>query len=736
MSFLYPLVFWIGLPVIAAPAIIHLLNLRRQRKVPWAAMKFLLESKEQSKTWVNLRELLLLLLRTAAIALLVVMLAQPTTRSGWLGRLVNRPVHHLVVLDDSYSMADQWASTSAWREGISGVQQILRAAAEQSSASVATVLRHSEAQQPSDDPRPGIFRRLLDTAGLEELSSQIESSQPTQEAPTLDAALRRAIEIAELQSQDQDLVVHLVGDFRSRDLNASDEIEALVKRLAELSKEVRFVRCVRQMHENLAITALEPESGVRAADVEMWVRLELINYGARSASDVVVELHQDGNPLVAVPLGDVPPGETAERRFRVTFSDAGPHWLKASIEADAIDIDNQRYFATTLPVAQKVLMVDASANSWESYYLSTAVNPGGATRSGWTPEVVKPSELASIKALNDYSIVALLDVPRLTPEDLARLEAFVAEGGGLYVVLGESIDRGFYAKDGFREGKGLIPAPPALPTQWLHRAGSDTTQSDIQVSEHPLFRIFRGERNSMLNLMRVNYYYALATDWRSQAAEETRVLATLGPNTPLFLEKSIGEGKVILQLTKISPNRETLGSWSNLGANPAFVVLANDMFGYLASPQGVDQVVEAGGATNLRLSSRTHAASGSVRSIEASAPYQANLSVVSNGEVMELRTPRFPQVGLYSLAIDRVGGGADTRFTAVNPSLGEGDLQLATDTALRQKFAHDNLLLFYADQLSAEAVTSDSRWTEVLLGLLVLLLVVEQGLAFAASYHE
>ena len=101
MSFLFPTVFWIGLPLVALPLVIHLLNLRRQKRVPWAAMQFLLESQERSKTWISLQELLLLLLRTAAIALLVVMLARPTARSGWIGRLLNRPVHHLVLLDDS-----------------------------------------------------------------------------------------------------------------------------------------------------------------------------------------------------------------------------------------------------------------------------------------------------------------------------------------------------------------------------------------------------------------------------------------------------------------------------------------------------------------------------------------------------------------------------------------------------------------------------------------------------------
>ena len=41
MSFLFPTLLTLGLPLIAVPVIIHLINLRRHRRIRWAAMDFL-----------------------------------------------------------------------------------------------------------------------------------------------------------------------------------------------------------------------------------------------------------------------------------------------------------------------------------------------------------------------------------------------------------------------------------------------------------------------------------------------------------------------------------------------------------------------------------------------------------------------------------------------------------------------------------------------------------------------
>src|SRR3990172_1244572 len=113
-SFLHPSLFWtLGLPtlgVVAIPVLIHLINMMRHRRVEWAAMEFLLLSQKKHRTWVILKQLLLLLLRMLAVAAVVMMVAQPRLRSQ-LSILGGTRTHHIVLLDDSFSMSDRWADT-------------------------------------------------------------------------------------------------------------------------------------------------------------------------------------------------------------------------------------------------------------------------------------------------------------------------------------------------------------------------------------------------------------------------------------------------------------------------------------------------------------------------------------------------------------------------------------------------------------------------------------------------
>ena len=81
MSFLFPTLLTIGLPLIAVPILIHLINLRRQQRIRWAAMQFLIESQKRNRRWILLKQFLLLLTRMAVIGLVVLMLAHLVLRT-------------------------------------------------------------------------------------------------------------------------------------------------------------------------------------------------------------------------------------------------------------------------------------------------------------------------------------------------------------------------------------------------------------------------------------------------------------------------------------------------------------------------------------------------------------------------------------------------------------------------------------------------------------------------------
>src|SRR5438270_113706 len=81
MSFLAPYMLW-GAVAAGVPIALHFFFRSRYRRVPWAAMKFLLTSIEQTSRRLRFQELLLLLARVALLILLALALARPSSTAG------------------------------------------------------------------------------------------------------------------------------------------------------------------------------------------------------------------------------------------------------------------------------------------------------------------------------------------------------------------------------------------------------------------------------------------------------------------------------------------------------------------------------------------------------------------------------------------------------------------------------------------------------------------------------
>ena len=74
------------------PIVIHLLNRRRFRVISWAAMDFLREAVKRNRRILKLRDILLLILRTAAVLLFGLALARPYFATAGGGQVESRPI--------------------------------------------------------------------------------------------------------------------------------------------------------------------------------------------------------------------------------------------------------------------------------------------------------------------------------------------------------------------------------------------------------------------------------------------------------------------------------------------------------------------------------------------------------------------------------------------------------------------------------------------------------------------
>ncbi len=749
MSFLFPTLLTIGLPLIGVPILIHLINLRRQQRIRWAAMQFLLESQRRNRRWIMLKQLLLLATRMAAIALLVLMLAHLMLRNEWLSLLGRGTTHHLVLLDDSYSMSDRWDDASAFGEGKRAVQAIVDQAHLQSDTQLITLLRFSEAARLSAGAQPKVFSEQINETFRGRLESLL-AGWDVSETDVGPAEALKAVPRLPLAEGDQTLILYLVSDFRARQFASATEIRKLLADLVEDEKiaQTHLVRCVNEARPNLAITSLVPESGVRAAGVEMWMRVTVANYGDAPARGVTVQLEQDGDALPALALDDIPPRDELSHKFRVQFAGTGAHSLIASLGSDAVDVDNRRYFAFDLPPARPVLIIDGSQDGRGGRQLSLALAPGGNTRTGWQPHVEPPSFLADLPSPNwggarggAPAAVCLLDVPRLADDELAALENYVRAGGGVALFVGPDTDRSFYNDRFYRNGDGLFPVPLKLPTQLMDNAGESTP--DLEITQHPLFQVFAGRRNGFLPLVMIDYYYALPDAWSPKDDDSLQILARLRNNEPLVVEKKFGEGRVVAQLTKLSSGDTPLGRWSNWSLNPAFPVLANELVSYLAATRQVDPLHQVGDdlvvsveegkyEPTMRFVLPDEHSAGGARPTHAEVPVDAKPS----GGRLTAKLPNVAASGVYEVQLQSLQGDLENRDFAVNVAPGEGDLSVEPRTELIEQLAGVDFQLHDAADMALNAQQlAGFQMSDALLATLIVMLVAEQLFAYLASYH-
>jgi len=337
--------------------------------------------------------------------------------------------------------------------------------------------------------------------------------------------------------------------------------------------------------------------------------------------------------------------------------------------------------------------------------------------------------------LTKQAAVCLLDVPRLTDDELAALESYVRDGGGAAFFVGSQTNRDFYNDRLYHHGEGVFPVPLALPTQ-LVRNQRDVAP-DVAISDHPLFHVLSGRRNGFLPLLSVEYYYALAADWSPPDDGSTNVLARLRNEAPLVVEKKFGDGRVVVQLTRLSTGDTPLGRWTNWTLNPVFPVLANELVGYLSANRKSDSVYQIGDDLVVSVPDTQYEPTFRF-SMPGPGTTTTSLTIdaTSDHGTLTAKLPHLAASGVYEVQLQPHEGAPERRAFAVNVPVGEGDLQTVEREDLSRQLAGVTYQFHDASDMAIDQQhLAGLQLADALLGTLIVVLLLEQILAYVASFH-
>ncbi len=454
MQFLNPAVL-LGLVAAALPLAIHLLHRGRAQPHPFSDFTFLRQLQQNRMRRLQLRQWLVLLLRTLIIVLIVCAFAHPTYQAGggWGG--VDRPVAVHALLDLSYSTRYQRPAGSFFNQLQRQLGDLLAVLPPRDQVAVQPFAQRPYAPFAGD--RSYLAERMAELT-------------PTQEATDFRTALRAA---AQRFDQEAALAAHELFLFTDLAQYNWDQLDDSIPSFADV--RVYVASPCTQTRPNAYVERVAAPSWMLAADAKVTLQAAIAHSGAGTALDLFV----DGQ---RVSRHSVEPGAPGTAQVALSFSPRRSGRLSGHVALadDALALDNRRYFTLDLPTAITVLLVGERPE--DAYYARRAL--GAAALSD--PVVkIRTDLFANLDAstLAGVDVLVLCNLARLSATQKAALDEFVASGGGVILFPAPQSDLGYYNRD-------LLPG--LTPGRFKDRIGAPGNTANYQVLDadephHPLF---------------------------------------------------------------------------------------------------------------------------------------------------------------------------------------------------------------------------------------------------------
>jgi hypothetical protein len=402
LTFLQPILLF-GLPLALIPIVIHLLNRLRHRPRPWAAMRFLISATRSSASNNKLRQWLILLCRTLAVALLVLFLARPLA-GGWLGwALSPSPDAIIILLDRSASMETRVGGTTKREQAL----QFLADGVKSFEESSHLVLIDSATRQAQPFNRAATLLQW-DAAG------------PTETAADLPAMLRTAFDWL-IDNHAGASEIWIASDAQRSNWQPEDpRWKSVVAQMSGLSERVR----VRLLSLDQA-----PDANVSVAVRETLRRAR----GTRGELRLTVDLQRNRSGAASLPLTLTLDGARSETEAPIDGQslrwrdkiDLGERreggWGSIALPADANEADNHGYFVYGPDVAPRAAVVSDDLQT--ARFLGFAA----ASRDGQPAQRIGSGEVAGTDLRKLGLIVWQAPLP--DGAEAESLKSFVSEGG-------------------------------------------------------------------------------------------------------------------------------------------------------------------------------------------------------------------------------------------------------------------------------------------------------------------
>ena len=438
-----PDILW-GLLALAIPIALHLLQLRRFKRIPFSNVAFLKDVQKETQSRHRLRNLLILLMRMLAFAALVLAFADPLRMPDDATSASARQAVS-IYLDTSPSMMASGEIGPLIQEAKQKATALVEAFSETDKYHIFTSEFSGQDQ-----------RFLTQTEALE----RIAGAQLSSHAPDVNAVVQRSMD----QFRRADGATPRA--FWVTDLQKSSH-DILSANVPDTSVAWHVLPVVANIVPNVWIDSVWFNAPLALSDQPAALHVRIAHDANEGVDGLPLTLSVDG---VTEALGsfNLVPGLPTDTVVRFTHGAPGPHRLTISLEDAPVRFDDTHYVGYDVEAAVDVFHWTDASNPFRTASLSVdqaleSARPGVFVDRG--------DALPSPQSLAGYDLVVADALLAPSPGALSLLQQFV-EGGGTVLVVPDSAAQGtsdLCGALGMRTPKGWLREPGQVEeVRWTH----------------------------------------------------------------------------------------------------------------------------------------------------------------------------------------------------------------------------------------------------------------------------
>jgi Aerotolerance regulator N-terminal/von Willebrand factor type A domain len=555
MAFLTPL-FLVAGAAIGIPIFVHLIQRERKRVIQFPSLMFVQRIPYQSVRRRRIRHWALLLMRCAAILMIVAAFARPFLRQeAVIAAAAGGSRELVVVLDHSASMG----FGDHWQRARDAAHAAIAALGANDRATLVLFSRNAEEN----------MRATTDRARL---NAAIDNAKVDADATRYGPALKLAESILS-RSQARRREAVLISDFQRAGWTGSEDVHF------GDAYTLTPVSVASPKANNIAIPSVTFARTTFSGQERVTVSAGIANKGSDPVADVPVTLEVEGHQIQTQ---QTKIGANATASVSFTQFTVDRPVVKGTVHAgtDPMPADNVFHF-TVSPTAPVSLLVVTNPDARDSaLYLSQALAIG--TTPVFRTDVVPVTRVTPAN-FEKRAVVILNDVSFPSAGASGTLKKYVEGGGGLLVAAGDHSSWPQSEAD-------LLPGTLGPSVDRTSRGAT----LGFRDYGHAVFEIFKAPRSGDFSAARIYRYRTLTT------GPNDRVLARFDDGAVAVAERKLGAGRVIFLASTLDD------SYSDLPRKPIYLPLVHQLVKYLGqfeSPRSwltVGQVVDVSALTKAR----------------------------------------------------------------------------------------------------------------------------------------